>query len=60
MYSQKEVEKALADYKMKFGEGFPTFYFYSNGDIDGLIKEIRKAIRTGKPYEPKLKEDAVY
>ena len=52
----REIEKALEEYRDKFGEGFPVYYFVSSGDIGGMLKEIKRAIKTGKPYEPELKE----
>lgn len=57
MPTEKEATEALKRYREKFDEGFPTFYFTSNNDIEGMIKEINKAIKTGKPYEPELEEE---
>ena len=55
MYGKKDVQKALTDYEERFNKGFPTFYFLSNGDVDGMMDEIKKSLDTGKPYKPKMK-----
>lgn len=58
MNKKKEIIKALNDYETKFGIGFPTFHFMN--DTDGMLKEINKSIKTGKPYDPEPKDDILF
>ena len=56
MSERERVEKALKKYRDKFGESFPAYYFIAGSDINGMLREIKRAIETGKPYEPELKQ----
>ena len=42
------LEKSLDAYFDKFGEGFPVLLFDSDEE---MLKVIKKAIETGKPYD---------
>ena len=56
--AKKELMKLLKEYEERFNEGFPTFHFM--GDDDGMAKEIKKSLKTGKPYDPEPKDDILY
>ena len=52
----------LAEYLQKyvdaFGENFPIFAFM--GDEEDAIKEIKKCLDTGKPYELEVDDEKYY
>ena len=58
MITEKEYDKLMEEYEKKFNEGFPTFHFM--GDMDGMVKEIKKCLKTGEPYNPEPKGDILY
>ncbi len=43
----KALEKALAAYKAKFGDEFPTFPYRTSGESD-MIEIIRKCIKNNR------------
>lgn len=51
----KEVEKKLNDYEIKFEDGFPLMEF--EGNKDKLIKTIDKCIKKNKKYYVTYEED---
>ena len=53
MPAEKEVEKALNKYSKVFGVGFPSFLVPDSDEL--ILEEIKKALKTGKPYEPDYK-----
>ena len=53
MVTKKELINLLEEYEKQFNEGFPTFNFM--GDKDGMVKEIKKSLKTGTPYDPETK-----
>ena len=57
MPNQKEVKEAMEKYRKRFKEGFPSYYFTANDEIEKMMEEINKAIKTGKPYEPDVETE---
>ena len=53
MPTVKEMEEALNEYSRVFGCCFPSFLVPDSDEF--ILKEIKKALRTGKPYEPEYK-----
>lgn len=51
----KEVEKKLGDYKIKFSDEFPLMEF--EGNKKQLIKTIDKCIKKNKKYHVTYKDD---
>ena len=60
MNQEREFKKLNKEYADKFGE--PISLFMTNGiPPEKLIKEMEKAIETGKPYEyPAHSKDAIF
>ena len=53
MSKVKEVEDALNEYSKVFGCGFPSFVVPDSDEF--VLKVIKKALKTGKPYKPDYK-----
>lgn len=49
-------KRVLKQYEEVFGEKFPIFYLCHSGEPDGVFEEIKKAIKTKKPYHPEIEE----
>ena len=56
MATSEEVNKALKEYDERFDESFPVFHFtQSEEKIDRMVKIINECLKTGKPYDLKIK-----
>lgn len=56
MVTSEEVNKALNEYDEKFDESFPVFHFTKSEEkIEKMVKIINECLRTGKPYDLKIK-----
>lgn len=53
------MDELLREYADQFGENFPMFAFMGTPD-DEIIKKIKSCIDSGKPYNVKYKDGAVY
>lgn len=53
------LDRLLDEYLDKFGENFPIYMTRQMTD-DQLLSTIEGAIKSGKPYSPKIEEDVLY
>lgn len=54
----EKFDKKLAEYAATFNDIFPTFQ--APEDEAEIIAIIDNAIKTGKPYEPEVKDGVLY
>lgn len=55
----KEVEKALEEYRERFGEYFPLMLAQGMSDAQ-IIREVNACLKSGKEYEPDAPGDALF
>ncbi len=56
MVTPEEVDKALDKYEERFNETFPIFHFTKSEEkINKMVEIINECLKTGKPYDLKLK-----